>query len=335
MSQAAGSGIPALVTEWNITQDSDVGGLHLLSSGLKKELSSLFNDIAGQESSYLTHLHHHVFGSASPLEVSHAHSVVHNCGKYASVLKESGSRLLKEADPSHLVEAGSGFGFGFQVYCGCKLLYTTGGGFGSGMTVSGKAGVAPVMGGLGGGGGVQMFKDGAEDAGKEDKPVLNVGGGGGGDLDGCGGSTDFGQLFPHSSMEEAKDVLIAPQVQACPPEKLSMVGGGGGGMGFTVTGKDEAQKEWVAAYGGGLNLKFMSANALANDAKCGGKLLHGSAAKQDSGNYTAISNATSHCRAECKSKSDDLASLWKCTCPCTQNAFQALNLTFATKMVCK
>ena len=154
------------------------------------------------------------------------------------------------------MEAGSGFGFGFQVYCGCKLLYTTGGGFGSGMTVSGKAGVAPVMGGLGGGGGVQMFKDGAEDAGKEDKPVLNVGGGGGGDLDGCGGSTDFGQLFPHSSMEEAKDVLIAPQVQACPPEKLSMVGGGGGGMGFTVTGKDEAQKEWVAAYGGGLNLKF-------------------------------------------------------------------------------
>ena len=93
-------------------------------------------------------------------------------------------------------------------------------------------------------------------------------------------------------------------------------------------------KESVAAYGGGLDLKFMSAHAMANDRKCGGKLLHGSAAKQDAGNYTAIANATGHCRAKCSSNKD-LASLWKCTCPCTQAAFQALNLTFAAKMVCK
>ena len=129
---------------------------------------------------------------------------------------------------------------------------------------------------------------------------------------------------------------MSPQVKSCPPGKLSVVGGGGGGMGFTVTTKSSPDaKETVAAYGGGLDLKFMSANAAVNDKTCGGKLLHGSAAKQDAGNYTAISNATAHCRAECTRKNQDLASLWRCTCPCTQGAFRALNLTFATKMVCK
>ena len=136
-------------------------------------------------------------------------------------------------------------------------------------------------------------------------------------------------------MDEAKKSFVAPQVRNCPAGKLSVVGGGGGGIGFTVTAAATATtKESIAAYGGGLDLKFMSAHAMANDRKCGGKLLHGSAAKQDAGNYTAIANATGHCRAKCGSNKD-LASLWKCTCPCTQAAFQALNLTFAAKMVCK
>jgi len=331
--QEAGTGAHAFITQWNVTQDSDIGGLERVPVGLKRELSLLFSAIAGQESSFLSDLHRHVFASGSPLEIAYPHTMVKNCPKYSSVLKGAGAKLYANA-AGHFVEAGSGFGFGFQVYCGCRLLLTTGGGFGSGMTVSQTIGVAPVMGGLGGGGGVQMFKDGAQDAGAKDLPTLNAGGGGGGSLLGCAGSTDFGQLYPVSGMSEAAEMLMAPQVQSCAKEDLSIVGGGGGGMGFTVTGKESA-KEWVAAYGGGLNLKFMSANAEANDAKCGGKLLHGSAANQNSGNYTQISNATAGCRAHCKSKSAGLAELWKCTCPCTRAAFQALNLTFASKMICK
>merc|ERR1711907_872518 len=45
MLQAAGTGAHAFITQWNVTQDSDIGGLERVPVGLKRELSLLFSAI--------------------------------------------------------------------------------------------------------------------------------------------------------------------------------------------------------------------------------------------------------------------------------------------------
>jgi hypothetical protein len=143
---------------------------------------------------------------------------------------------------------------------------------------------------------------------------------------------------------------MAQQIQQCPKGKLSIVGGGGaavlivtgcelrlvcvagGGTGFTMTGMVMGNNS-VSAYGGGVDLKFMNADALANDAECGGKLLE---SKNDkSGNYQSVDQVTTECRKQCQPARDkSLSAFWQCTCPCTREGFQHLNLTFAAKMHC-
>lgn len=310
--------------EWNATVDKDVGGTDALPPDFKDKLAQLIPAKAQQKAAFLSHVLGVVFRSNVPLDVAYAHVMNGNHAEYTDVFKNHGDQLKGFGK---FVESGHGFGFGFQLFCGCKLIFTTGGGFGGGFTADAFVG---TQGGLGGGGGSQAFVGGLEDEGKDDTPALNIGGGGGGSLTGSGASTDFGQLIPVASMQDAHSRLIGPQLKKCPSGMLSVVGGGGAGMGVTVSEGDT-----VTAYGGGLHLTFTSSEAAANDMKCGGKLLHDSSNNQG-GSYSAISNATSACRSQCVSaKTKGLSEFWKCTCPCTKNAFQAMNLTFASKMLCQ
>lgn len=139
-------------------------------------------------------------------------------------------------------------------------------------------------------------------------------------------------------MKEIQRKMMKPLVAACPDGALSVVGGGGGGMGFVVSGlKMKSNGSSIAAYGGGVDLKFMSSNALENDKKCGGLLLESDTSNNsNASSYQAVSQATSRCRDQCKAvAAKGLDAFWKCTCPCTQKAFVAQNLTFASKMTCQ
>eukprot|EP00658_Telonema_sp_P-2_P048277 TRINITY_DN3672_c0_g1_i10.p1 TRINITY_DN3672_c0_g1~~TRINITY_DN3672_c0_g1_i10.p1 ORF type:complete len:197 (+),score=37.24 TRINITY_DN3672_c0_g1_i10:217-807(+) len=194
---------------------------------------------------------------------------------------------------------------------------------GGGMT-SAQAGL--VEGGLGGGGGLALF---SED--NTAVPSLAIGGGGGGDLTGCAGSTDFAQKTPVDSISAARVSLMAEQVRNCPKGELSVVGGGGGGMGFVFVA--DSNQSAVSAYGGGLDLKFMNTDAVANDAKCSGLLLQNNQTRSSS--FGSIHQASSKCRDQCQDHAlQGLGAYWKCTCPCNKEAFTQLNLTFASKMTC-
>lgn len=322
----------------NTTLDTDVDGLELVEASAHAHLAGLFDAFAQKQADFTDHIVSHGILGESPLDVGYARSMVHNHAHYASILKAAGAAASSSLPGQAFLESGSGFGFGVQVYCGCKLLVSTGSGMGGGFTqLSAKLGLGlggQVEGGLGGGGGLQIFGNQNQDL----NPSLKIGGGGGGDLTGCAGSTDFGQKTPVDSIEKAHQELLKSQIQECPAGSLSVVGGGGGGMGFVVSGlqtnQDPAKNNTgIAAYGGGLNLKFVSAHAHANDAKCNGALLNGDAS---SDSHKQIHEKTSGCRAKCKGSSKQgLAAFWKCTCPCTQEAFKGLNLTFAGKMTCQ
>lgn len=268
-----------------------------------------------------------------PLSVGYVGSVVDNWDSHGRSITAVGNAVHAQALRERVtVESGGGFGWGLQIYCGCKLLVATGGGFGFGMVMGNES--SSLSGGGGGGGGTQIFQDGLEDAGKDDHPVLNIGGGGGGTLTDCAGATDFGQLTPSQSMARARIEIVQPQIEACPAEKLSVVGGGGGGMGFTVG----TEKNDVVAYGGGLDLRFSSMFAAANDRLCDGALLSGhNQSDPESQAYDQINNATGECRNAClanKSVQENPAGFWACNCPCQQKAFKDLKLPFADYMRC-
>ena len=346
----AGLSGASILPAFNITIDEDVGGLEMLSPTMASATAGLFPFFAGRKRSFADRLVSTVFGAAPsaapsppvtpppPLSVAYADSLVEGCGDHIHNVTEMGERIHEQALSEGVVaESGGGFGWGLQVYCGCTLIMTTGGGFGLGATM-GNASSKTLSGGLGGGGGTQLFVDGKPDAGAADEPSLNVGGGGGGNLTGCAGSTDFGQRVPLSTMAAARAALVAPQVARCPAGLLSIVGGGGGGMGFTVT-RSAAAGGNITAYGGGLDLRFANEDAAANNKICNGTLFDdgGGGDGGGRGNYGKIGKATAKCRKECKAartKSGDLAPFWACTCPCTQRAFQALNLSFASNMKC-
>ena len=64
------------------------------------------------------------------------------------------------------------------------------------------------------------------------------------------------------------------------------------GMGFTVSSAGGN----VTRYGGGLDLRFASADAAANDKRCNGSLLGGGTQQAK---YAQIGNVTATCRRQC------------------------------------
>jgi hypothetical protein len=133
------------------------------------------------------------------------------------------------------VDGGGGFGFGFEILCGCEAIMATGMGFGHGFTAAPLDTTA--AGGFGGGGGLQLFS-----RSPTGEPMLiAIGGGGGGSFGGsgvgsdCGSSSDGEQLLPagvvriHDVLGRAKELVMG-----CPAGQLAVIGGGGGGSGFSV-----------------------------------------------------------------------------------------------------
>jgi len=328
-----------IIPEWNATaQDEGIKGLGNLSCPMRSQMVSLFDTFAARKHNFTTDLLQSVFQPSPnhrvPLPVGYVTAAVENWADHGRAITSVGEAVHAQAlSEKVVVESGGGFGWGLQIYCGCKLIMATGGGFGFGMVMGNETSME-LSGGGGGGGGAQIFVGGKEDAGKDDVPVLNIGGGGGGTLTQCAGSTDFGQLTPVSSMELARQNIVAPQIEACPPRKLSVVGGGGGGMGFTVS----STRGGSVAYGGGLDLRFSSSFAAENDELCDGALLSGrNKSDPDSQAYDQINNATGECRKQClatASVQQNPASFWKCNCPCQQSAFKALKLPFADYLRC-
>ena len=152
---------------------------------------------------------------------------------------------------SHLMQtqAGGGFGLGFQVFCGCKILATAGMGFGGGWSTQNYT----VEGGQGGGGGLQAWSMNSGPA-----PYLSIGGGGGGPLEGhYGWAHDKHQVYislEHPTMR-ALSRRISGQMGQC-RAGLRVEGGGGGGFGLSASFSNAPNPDVV--YGGGYGFQIHS-----------------------------------------------------------------------------
>jgi len=218
------------------------------------------------------------------------------------------------------VQTGGGFGFGFQIFCGCQLVLSSGMGWGGGFQSAGHQ----IQGGQGGGGGIQLWNISSDNI---TKMRASLGGGGGGALENPYGSQEDPDQFVDAAFVRMDDLFSAfsVQIKKCPFGELSISAGGGGGYGFSANFTDGSSPN--ITYGGGHGFGAHSINFGRISKSCNGTMDDRSANKE----YEEINEQIPKCKNKC-TKSGPAAQ--QCNCACVRDVYLLHNETWANHICC-
>lgn len=219
---------------------------------------------------------------------------------------------------------------GLQVYCGCDLVLSTGFGGGGGFLYESTA---SYDGGFGTGGGLQSFALGScSPSNSSCSPLAAAGGGGGGRYTSSTGNASADVYRPPPVDEDINTIkqlidkgILTAGICGNSLDSLLVLGGGGGGTGFTV----ESSTQSLNVFGGSVGVSFsagMPGVLKSFQHKCG--------AGKDSPalDYKGLASGMDACRKTCLRGS--LARFWECNCPCQNSVFASHGMTFAQNITC-